>query len=110
MTRHWIGFHHLATMGARHTKLVELPALGLINHRSPNSRGTHGAQFVTGPVVPISEHLNPLGVWGPDRKPNPCSRVLRAKQLPESPMSALIKEMNIDLTQHGFDESGVGHS
>jgi hypothetical protein len=24
-------------------------------------------------------------------------------------MSALIKEMNIDLTQRGFDESGVGH-
>ena len=97
-------------MGARDTKLLELPALGLINHRSPNSRGTHGMQFVTGPAVPISQHLNPLGVWGPDRKPNPCTRMLRAKQLPKSPMSTLIKEMEIDLTKRGFDESGVGHS
>jgi hypothetical protein len=36
--------------------------------------------------------------------------MLRAEQLPKPPMSALIKEMNIDLTQCGFDESGVGHS
>ena len=74
------------------------------------SKSTHGVQFVTGPAVPISKHLNPLGVWGPDRKPYPCSRMLRAKQLPKPPMSALIKEMNIDLTQRRFDESGVGHS
>ena len=97
-------------MGTRDTKLVELTALGLINHRCPNSRRTHGVQFITGPAVPISEHLNPLSVWSPDRKPNPCSRMLRAEQLPKPPMSALIEEMNIDLTQRGFDESGVGHS
>jgi hypothetical protein len=36
--------------------------------------------------------------------------MLRAKQLPEPPVSALIEEMNIDLTERRFDESGVGHS